>query len=106
MEFFEFIFVFSVAFVLPLMIIKMSLDYKTARAKARAGTGEAAGVTAGELRQLLNEAVEDANAPLLARIDDLERAVLGTQADRLELDDVYGDEAGEQERTLGRRVAE
>lgn len=98
MEFFEFVFIFSVAFVLPLTILKMALDYKKAKAHAR--TGEGSGVTAGELRRLLREAVEEANAPLLARIDELETQMLPAARDE-------GDHAEEpQERTLGRRVSE
>ena len=48
MEFFELVFLFSVAFVLPITIIKMSLDYKKAKVQARSGGGE--GVTAGEIQ--------------------------------------------------------
>ena len=99
MEFLEFVFLISVAFLLPLTIIKMGLDYK--KAKAQASGGEGTGVTAGELKRLLREAVEDANAPLLARIGDLE--------DRLQpnlLPEESSVEREPQERTLGRRVAE
>ena len=100
MEFLEFVFLISVAFLLPLTIIKMGLDYKKAKVQASGGE-EGTGVTAGELKRLLREAVEDANAPLLARIGDLE--------DRLQpnlLPEESSVEREPQERTLGRRVAE
>lgn len=107
MEFFEFVLVFSIVVVLPLTILKTVLEYK----KSQAGTqvrGGADGVTAGDLKRLLRDAVEDANAPLLARIDDLEMAVLGEQADQLKIGEAFGDETDveDQERTLGRRVSE
>lgn len=106
MEFFEFVFLFSVAFVLPLTILKMALDYKKAKVRTRTGEGKGSGVTAGELRRLLREAVEEANAPLLARIDELETIMLPTA--RVEENDDRGEEndhtAEPQERTLGRRV--
>ena len=111
MDFFEFIFLFLVAFVLPLSIVKMSLEYKTAKVKARAG-GDGTGVTAGELRRLLREAVEDANAPLLARIDDLERYRVAIPLTGDIDGDAFGEEmvedeaAAQQDRTLGRRVSE
>ena len=101
MEFFEFVFLFSVAFVLPLTILKMALDYKKARVQARTGGGE--GVTAGELRRLLRDAVEEANAPLLARIDEIEARMLPAGRDEEIEDDFI---AEPQERTLGRRAAE
>lgn len=106
MEFFEFIFIFSVAFVLPLTIIKMSLDYKKAQLRAGDGEGAGTGVTAGDLKRLLRDAVEEANAPLLARIDDLE-AHLQPGAFVEAFDEERAETEGEpQERTLGRRVAE
>lgn len=106
MEFFEFIFIFSVAFVLPLTIIKMSLDYKKARLRAGDGEGAGIGVTAGDLKRLLRDAVEEANAPLLARIDDLDaRLQPGRFVEAFDEERVEG-EAEPQERTLGRRVAE
>ena len=103
MEFFEFVFLISVAFVLPLTILKMALDYKKTKVHARSGGGEGAGVTAGELRRLLREAVEEANAPLLVRIDELEARML--PAARIEEDEEDYD-AAPQERTLGRRLSE
>lgn len=115
MEFFEFVFLFSVAFVLPLTIIKMSIDYKKAKVLAGTGEGEASGVTAGDLKRFLRDAVEDANAPVLQRLDALEMAVLGDQAERIQTEGLL-DESDEdldaglrgdaQERTLGRRVSE
>lgn len=108
MEFFEFVLIFSFAFVLPLTILKTILDYKKARHRGGTGEGSGAGVTAGELKRLLREAVEDANAPLLARIDDLEDQLSlptrrDSHEDKLEPDPL---EMDPQERTLGRRVAE
>lgn len=103
MEFFEFVLIFSIVFVLPLTILKTILDYKKTKDRARVGEAEGSGVTAGELRRLLREAVEEANAPLLARIDELEATMLPPARDE-EDEDAYA--AGTQERTLGRRVAE
>lgn len=104
MEFFEFVFIFSVAFVLPLTLIKMTLDYKKAKVQARTGgEGEGSVVTAGELRGLVREAVEEANAPLLARIDELEVRMLPVARGGGREDDAY--DAGLQDRSLG-RVAE
>ena len=107
MEFFEFVLIFSMLFVLPLSILKAVLDYKKAKGRGRVSEGAPSGVTAGELRALLREAVEEANAPLLARIDELEERV--RPADSLDAGLLGEDEpyAGtEQDRTLGRRVSE
>ncbi len=101
MEFFEFVLIFSMLFVLPLTIMKTVLDYKKAKGRAQESEGEGAGVTAGELRRLLREAVEEANAPLLDRIDELEARMLPAA-----LDDEEDYDAAPQERTLGRRVSE
>lgn len=103
MEFFEFVLIFSMVFVLPLTILKTVLDYKKTKSRARVSEGEPSGVTAGELRRLLREAVEEANAPLLVRIDELEARML--PAVRIEEDEEDYD-AAPQERTLGRHLSE
>lgn len=100
MEFFEFVLIFSMLFVLPITIMKTIFDYKKAKGRAEVSEGEASGVTAGELRRLLREAVEEANAPLLDRIDELEARMLSAPRDEEDYD------AAPQERTLGRRLSE
>lgn len=111
MEFFEFVLIFSIVFVLPLTILKTVLDYKKSRLAARSSTGEA-GVTAGELKRLLKEAVQEANAPLLERLEALEHERLGLppSGSRDLLADVedaatdLADSGEEVDKSVGRRV--
>lgn len=110
MEFFEFVLVFSIVFILPLTILKTVMDYKKAQIKASRGVShEGEGVTAGELKRLLREVVQEANAPLLERIEGLERERegLAPSAHRDPLLSVEEDEVDletEADKTLGRRV--
>lgn len=110
MEFFEFVLAFSIIFVLPLTVLKMALDYKKSQRRLRTAESES-GVTAGELKRLLREAVHEANAPLVERVAELEAHV--RPSERLEAgraesegldDEAYAVEP--QDRTLGRPVAE
>lgn len=109
MEFFEFVLVFSIVFVLPLTILKTIMDYKKAQFKAeRSGIAEREGVTAGELKRLLREVVEEANQPLLERIEGLERERSGLPPSA-SLDPLFDAEEemsldDEAEKTLGRRL--
>lgn len=95
MDLFEFVLAFSFLIVLPLSIVKAVLVHKREQAEPPAG------ITAGDLRRLVQETVEDGNAPILARIDELEARL---QAGRLV--DGFDAEPEVQERTLGRRVSE
>lgn len=109
MEFFEFVLVFSIVFVLPLTILKTVMDYKKAQIKAEHSVSrDSEGVTAGELKRLLREVVQEANAPLLERIEGLEREREGL-APSAHRDPVLSveeemDLEDEAEKTLGRRL--
>ncbi len=108
MEFFEFLVVFFMAFVLPVTIIKSVLDYKSKRLEMERESG--GGLRLGELKALLAEVVQDANEPLLERLDALERELLPAHEeaeDQEEYEEDYeGDlfEGRSAERTLGRRT--
>lgn len=65
--------------LLPLAIIKMSADYKRAKHEAKRLTHNE-GLPAGELRALIQGAVEEAQAPLLHKIEALERRLAGGAA--------------------------
>ena len=106
MEFFEFVLVLSITVLLPLTILKTVMDYKKSRLEAERGTGEAAGVTVGELKRMLAEVVREANAPLVERIEELERErdPLPPAGDLFVGADENVGEGDEAEKTLGRRV--
>jgi hypothetical protein len=112
MEFFEFVLVLSITVLLPLTILKTVMEYKKSQLESERKTGDAAGVTAGELKRMLAEVVREANAPLVERIEELEhRAEIAPPASdrRLDTDADYGDDEAfdaeaEVERTLGRRL--
>lgn len=110
MEFFEFVLVISLTVFLPLTILKTVLDYKKGQAEANRDAGESNGLTVGELKKMLADAVGEANAPLVERIEALEREYdelpATTEHDLLagveeDAGDAMEDEAG---KTLGRRV--
>ncbi len=71
MDFWEFLTVALVAFALPLGIIKLVLDYRRAKLEARQGPS----LSARELQQLVRQAVEEAQAPLLQRLEQQLRAL-------------------------------
>lgn len=100
MDFFEFILAISITVALPLVLIKSILDYKKEKVRALAGTHVEGALRVGELRQIVREAVEEANAPLVERIDALEQGILPQDL----LADVP-DEEEAQGRTVGRRVS-
>lgn len=108
MEFFEFILVISLTVFLPLTILKTVLDYKRSQAEADRNASESNGLTAGELKKMLADAIEEANAPLVERIEALEHQhddlPTTTKQDLfagVEDDALVDEEAG---KTLGRRV--
>jgi hypothetical protein len=109
MEFFEFILVISLTVLLPLTILKTVLEYKKSQSEAERRAGESSGLTIGELKKMLSDVVQEANAPLVERIEDLERARGDLPAPGLFAgvgEDVTDDEMMEEEagKTLGRRV--
>lgn len=96
MAFFEFIWMFSLTILLPLAIIKMTMDYKRQQAEAQNEANQA-GLTLGELKRIVRDTVDEANAPLLERLDRLEKAGM--------LDGVAEEPLIEQrERTVGRQT--
>ncbi len=102
MDFFEFVLVFSLAFVLPITIFKTVMEHKRKRLEVERGSSE--GITVGEVKAMLAEVVREANEPLAARVERLERGALPLHGpdEFYDPDDpAFGDEA---ERTLGRRV--
>jgi hypothetical protein len=65
--------VFILFVILPSIIFGFIKDIKKEKYKAMASTGKAEdGIRASDLRDILREAVEDAVAPLDARIEQLE----------------------------------
>ncbi|ACY47834.1 hypothetical protein [Rhodothermus marinus] len=69
MGFWEFLTTLAVAVVLPLAIVHLILSYRREKLKLRQGPS----LGARELQQLVRQAVEEAQQPLLARIEALER---------------------------------
>lgn len=105
MEFFEFVFIFSLTVLLPIVILRTVLEFKRSKLEAARGLGDGEGITAGELKRMLAEVVREANAPLVERIEALERDDEALPAVH---DDPYSDEEldleNEAEKTLGRRL--
>ena len=113
MEFFEFVFVFSLTVLLPIVILRTVLEFKKSKLEAARGLGAGEGVTAGELKRMLAEVVREANAPLVERVEELEhRAQIEPSATESYLDtdaeyddpDAEFDAEAEAEKTLGRRL--
>lgn len=116
MEFFEFLVVFFMAFVLPVTIVKSILDYKSKRLEIERSEG--AGLRLGELKAMLAEVVREANEPLVERIEALEVEAFGQARlteheagfDEEEFDDEFDEMADDlfegrsADRTLGRRI--
>jgi hypothetical protein len=111
MEFLEFIFLLSVTVLLPLTILKTVVDYKKSRLEAERdrGPGTDAGVTVGELKKMLAEVVREANAPLVERIEALEREREGLPPPEprgllADVEDEWAEHEREAEKSVGRRV--
>lgn len=119
MEFFEFILVLSITVLLPLTVLKTVMDYKKSKLEAERERGleTDAGVTVGELKKMLAEVVREANAPLVERIEALERereelSPSGPHDLLADVDDADGDwverdleeRDREAEKSVGRRV--
>ena len=69
MGFLEFLTTLAVAVVLPLAIVHLILSYRREKLKLRQGPS----LGARELQQLVRQAVEEAQQPLLTRIEKMER---------------------------------
>lgn len=114
MEFFEFVLIISITVGLPLAILKTVLDFKKSKLEARRELGESAGLTVGELKKVLKDVVQEANAPLLERVEALERErddlLPSGSRDLLAGGDAFGSDdapAGSEEevvKSVGRRV--
>jgi hypothetical protein len=124
MEFFELVLILSITVLLPITIVRSVVGFKKSKLEAERGLGAEAGITVGELKKMLADAVREANAPLVERVEALER--IGTTGrDRLPsgkppaprdvlVDAGAGGEAGEAdewaehgreaEKSVGRRV--
>ncbi|MDX1530050.1 MAG: hypothetical protein R3362_00855 [Rhodothermales bacterium] len=104
MDFFEFVWLVSLTVGLPLIFIKTVYDYKRQRLEAERDRVEGAGLTVGDLKRALRETVEEANRPLVERIEALEHPEPLPER-RVELPepsaDPYADDA---EKSMGRRV--
>ncbi len=73
MDFFAFIWLMSLTVLLPLGIIKLSMDHKRAKMEIeRRASSSPDSLTTSELRDLIREAVEEASLPLRERIERLE----------------------------------
>lgn len=64
------VFIVAIVFGFVSLIVKMNLDFQ--REKMGRLPGAEAGLRTSELKALIREAVEEANRPLLDRLDDLE----------------------------------
>lgn len=107
MDFFELVYLFSLTVALPLIIFKSILDYKRQKLKVEQVRQEGHGLTVGELKQALRETVAEANAPVLERLEVLERAALppaSAPIAGIEGAEVEDGEAEQPSKTLGRRV--
>jgi hypothetical protein len=62
--------------VMPIAIVWLVLHY---RSRQPAGNDKANSLTATELRGLIREAVDEANLPLIERIEELEQEVEGAR---------------------------
>lgn len=69
MGFWDFMFLIAVAFVLPLAMLNMLLSYRREKLKLKQGPS----LGARELQHLVRQAVEEAQRPLVARVEALER---------------------------------
>jgi len=78
MGFWEFLTTLAVAVVLPLAIVHLILNYRREKLKLRQGPS----LGARELQQLVRQAVEEAQQPLLTRIEALERQLRALPASR------------------------
>lgn len=100
MGFFEFAIAFSVIVLLPILIVKMTLDYK--RERMRSGLPEEGmqqtAVTVGELKELVRDIVKDTHADIEARLVDLEARIDASSPEDPNISDVPA------ERTVGRRT--
>lgn len=108
MGFFEFAFVVSLTVLLPLAIIKMRTDVRRQEIELERSRGEShGGLTIGELKQMLRQVVDEANAPIVARIEQIERQMLdpNDHAGRDLLDESTSTIDDAVERTVGRRVS-
>jgi hypothetical protein len=98
MDLFELIMALSVAVIMPIVIVKMVLDFRRERLRAEREAREPQGsLTAGELKRLLREVVDEANEPLIRRLDMLEQIALPPYEQESEVSDEVP-----AERTMGR----
>ncbi len=73
MEFFEFLYATSVSVVLPIVLLGQIIRYRRMKLAARRGDDE--GLRVSELKVMIHDAVERANAPLRRRIEQIETIV-------------------------------
>ncbi|SHK11861.1 hypothetical protein [Rhodothermus profundi] len=78
MNFWEFVFLIAVAFGLPLAMMNMWLSYRREKLKLKQGPS----LGARELQHLVRQAVEEAQRPLIARIEALEHQLKALPAAR------------------------
>ena len=62
--------ILAIIFGFVFMIVKMGMDHERAKLKLKEGVGENS-MTTSELKSLIDEAVQDAIAPLERRIEEL-----------------------------------
>lgn len=77
MEFLVFIWLISLTVLLPMVVVKITTDYKRQRLEMEHAKMEAReGMTLGELKAVIRQSVEEANAPLAERVERLEHRLL------------------------------
>ena len=65
--------ILAVIFSFILIVIKMGMNHSQEQERIRAGMRQDQGLKVSELRSLIREAVDEANEPLLQRMEDLEQ---------------------------------
>ena len=66
----------AIIFGFVIVIVKMAMDHEKEKLRLKAGTRSDNSLRESELKALIREAVEEANAPLLARVERLEQKAL------------------------------
>src|SRR5690554_3557915 len=85
MDFFEFLWLFGMIIVLPIVLVKLSMDHKLEKLREQVNLNEALdyqssreeGISVAELKTLFREVIEETHAPLDDRLHELEQLQSG-----------------------------
>ena len=89
MEFFEFLWLFGMIVVLPIVLVKLTMDHRLEKLREQAAQREALdykssreeGISVAELKTLFREVIEETHQPLVERLEELERLAGGINED-------------------------